>query len=186
MSLKILGGIFRGRNLFTPKTNLTRPSLGALRAAVFNICQASIEDVLFLDLFAGSGAMGLEALSRGAKKAVFIDQSSLAIECIKKNIQALGVERQTEVYQGDIFRVLAKLQETFQIICMDPPYDKAEKLIPESIHLIEEKNLLDEEGILFIEESSRKETNYETKRIILKNQRRFGTSYLSQYKKISA
>ncbi len=184
MSLKILGGTFRGRTLFSPKTTLTRPSLGALRAAVFNICQSFIEDVSFLDLCAGSGAMGLEALSRGAKKAVFIDQSSAAIECIKKNIHALGVVGQTEVYQGDVLRVLGRLKQTFQIISIDPPYDKAEKLISQSVLLIEKEDLLDKGGVLFIEESSRKETNYETERIIRKDQRRFGTSYLSQYEKI--
>jgi len=184
MTLRIAGGSFRGRILQSPKSRTTRPTLGAVRTAVFNICQTRIEDALFLDLFAGSGAMGLEALSRGAKSALFIDRDQEAISCIVKNIESLGVEDKTLVLKGDALSHLRRLNKKFGIIYIDPPYvtnrNQANALIDQCIETIEDRELLEEDGILFIEEPYTKEKLYTLKKLRVKDKRRIGGSELHQ------
>lgn len=85
MTLRVIAGKYKGRSLKTPKATSTRPTQGMLREAVFNICQNEIEGAFFLDLFAGSGAMGFEAISRGAMKATLVEQNRQAQLCIKEN-----------------------------------------------------------------------------------------------------
>ncbi len=91
--MRIIAGIYKNRNIRTPKGGNTRPTSGMLREAVFNICQASIEKAHFLDLFAGSGAMGLEALSRGAKHAVFVDNHREAIQMYQAECSGTGIAK---------------------------------------------------------------------------------------------
>lgn len=126
MSLKIIAGKFKSRILKAPIATSTRPTQGMLREAVFNICQNEVENTRFLDLFAGSGAMGLEAISRGASHATFVEQNRLAASCIKSNIDALQVENQTTLLNIDVTRAittLAKQSRQFDLIYIDPPYD---------------------------------------------------------------
>lgn len=101
--------------------------MGMVREALFNICQQEIEGASFLDLYAGSGAMGLEALSHGASLAVFVDSSRECVLCIQENLKNLGVTAQGQVLQGDVFQkieALAKMGKMFDIIYADPPYEK--------------------------------------------------------------
>ena len=108
--MQIIAGKFKGRVLKSPKGLETRPTSSKLRGALFNRHQTTIIDANVLDLFAGSGAVGLEALSRGAKKAVFIDNNRFAIDALKANIQSLGVNNETQVIQADFFTALSKLK----------------------------------------------------------------------------
>jgi 16S rRNA (guanine966-N2)-methyltransferase len=128
MSLKINGGIFKGICLNSPSGNKTRPTSNMLREAVFNICQHKIQDAAFLDIFAGTGAMGLEALSRGAAHATFIENERNALLCIKKNIERLSVLEKTSIYPQDVLSSLKKLEgKTFDVIYIDPPYGEKEE-----------------------------------------------------------
>jgi 16S rRNA (guanine966-N2)-methyltransferase len=188
VSLRISSGKFRGRVLFAPQNKETRPSLASLRSAVFNICQQSIEGALFLDLFAGSGAMGLEALSRGAQKTYFIERNFAAIQCIKKNIELLEVETQAEILKGEAYSALeeaAKRGLEFDIIYMDPPYSLKDQednpLITKCIEIIEKQNLLREGGVLFIEEASYKKESHAMKKLLLKDRRKMGNCQLFRY-----
>ena len=123
MSLKINGGIFKGISLQTPSGQKTRPTSNMLREAVFNICQHHIQGANFLDIFAGTGAMGLEAISRGACSATFLENDKQAISCIKKNIEKLAVDKQACLLPQDVLISLKKLQgKTFELIYIDPPY----------------------------------------------------------------
>jgi len=158
--MRIIAGKFKNRKLLTPKGLETRPTSEKLREAVFNMLQHVIEDASFLDVFAGSGAMGFEALSRGAGRVVFLDKSRDAVQCITKNIDAFNVKTQTSVVKGDVFRSLEKLEDIFDIIYVDPPYAVAkEQNQPEKIYSskvlikIDEGKLLKEDGTLLIEES---------------------------------
>ncbi len=131
MSLKILGGKFKSRTLISPKTDATRPTLAVRRQAVFNILQNEIEEADFLDLYAGSGSMGLEALSRGAKTATFIETDRKAISCIKENMKLLEVESVCTLISYDVILALKKWIKSgvsFDIIYADPPYAPAAKL----------------------------------------------------------
>ena len=91
MTLRIIGGKFKGRLIKTPKGEKTRPTSAILRKAVFDICQNQITDARFLDLFAGSGAMGLEALSRGASHATFVERDKHSVSCLKENLALLNL-----------------------------------------------------------------------------------------------
>jgi 16S rRNA (guanine966-N2)-methyltransferase len=137
MSLRIIGGRLRNHTLFSPKGQQTRPTSGLVRKAVFDICQADIEDARFLDLFAGSGAMGLEALSRGASHATFVDASRLACQCITKNLHHLFLEKEATVLCGNVLHMIDRLarQQPFTLIYIDPPYD--EGYIPEVLMRID-------------------------------------------------
>lgn len=120
--IRIIGGCFRGRIIHTPRTNVTRPGTERLRKAVFDICRNEIEDANFLDLFAGSGAFGIEALSRGATHSTFVDKNKAAIACIKKNISLLEVEAQTTVFSTTYEYWYKKNTTFFDIAYASPPY----------------------------------------------------------------
>lgn len=123
--MHIFSGTYKSRKILTPKGEKTRPTSGRLREALFNICQEDIEGANFLDLFAGSGAMGLEALSRGAKHVTFVDNSRESIRCIRSNLETLGIERSGDVIYSDVFEAMKKLAKKgsrFDMIYADPPY----------------------------------------------------------------
>lgn len=132
MSLKIAGGKYKGLRLDTPSSHITRPTAEVLRQAVFNICQHRIEGAFFLDLFAGSGAMGIEALSQGASHATFIEKDRNALHCLKKNLQKIE-EDGALVYGSDVLVALKKLPKNyFDLVYIDPPYgDEKEMLFAE-------------------------------------------------------
>lgn len=188
----IIAGQFRGQRLVSPKGEQTRPTSSRLREALFNICQHTIEGAHFLDLFAGSGAMGLEALSRGARSAAFIDSHRDAIQCIEKNIQQLKVQNQCQILRGEVFAMLKILDnqgKKFDIIYADPPY---RTLAPHSshfysgeiIHWIDTHQVLADGGILFIEEDFRSQPKIEELHTLkLKNCRQMGQAALQQYAK---
>ena len=159
MSLRIIGGSFRNRSLKTPKGTQTRPTLAIMRKAVFDILQTAINDARFLDLYAGSGAMGLEALSRGARHATLVDSNSLAFRCIEENVRFLGVEDQCSLISYDCFKALKKLaseKTPFDIAYADPPYVAASRLhlLHEILLFFDTHPLLTQGGTLFLEESA--------------------------------
>ncbi len=176
--MNIVGGEFKGRKLQSPKGDRTRPTSGMLRKAVFDICRNEIEGAAFLDLFAGTGAMGLEALSRGANLAVFIDKDKKAIECIKANIATLKVEDRAKVIMGDVLSAVKRLDTPFTIIYIDPPYDLA-YLIPEILNLIVTKN---KQALIFVEEGTPSSLKIEEFTSLLhKDTRKFGNSLLHKF-----
>lgn len=187
--MRIIAGLYRNHLLHTPKGLQTRPTASRLREALFNICQHYIEEASFLDVFAGSGAIGFEALSRGARSVTFIDNSREAIRCIQKNAEQLKVTSQCQVLYGDAFQLLKSLQQQrrlFDIIYADPPYQTqdptsiiySERLIREVDHLA----LLSPKGTLFVEEAVEAQPLLKDLRSLhLKNSRRMGTSILQQY-----
>lgn len=125
--LRIIAGEARGLRLRTPKGSSTRPTSERVREALFNILGPRVIDALFLDLFAGSGAVGLEALSRGAKEVFFIEDDRRALSCLKANLQATGFNDRAHILAMDIRRGLGELRRrdlVFDMIFVDPPYRK--------------------------------------------------------------
>jgi len=180
----IFAGTYRKKPIETPKGSITRPTTGQVREAVFNICQNDISEARFLDLFAGSGAMGLEALSRGASRATFVENDRNAIQCIQNNIRNFSVETKTRLFPNDVFLVLQRLEkqkETFDVIYADPPFTKDENgtLTQKLIQAIEKGDFLTEMGRFFIE-SSQKEAP-QPSLFFLKDTRRYGCVFLHQY-----
>lgn len=122
--MRIISGLYKNRVLKVPKGDSTRPTSAKLRGSIFDILQNQIEGKSFLDLFAGSGSMGIEALSRGASTALFIEKDRGAAMCIKENLLALEIE--AIVLQMDAWSAVKRLikdSKQFDIIYIDPPYN---------------------------------------------------------------
>lgn len=147
--MRIISGIARGTKLYTLDDKRTRPTLDRVKEPLFSIIQTYLKNSVVLDLFSGSGALALEALSRGASRAVLCDKSHGAINIIKKNIEKTHMDGKTKVYCLDYKKCIATLKEKFDIIFLDPPYEL--NLAVKSVELILQNDILSEEGIIVIE-----------------------------------
>src|SRR3990167_5425693 len=180
MSLRILGGHLRGRPLKTPKGPHTRPTTGLLRQALFNICQDFIQNARVLDLFAGSGAIGFEALSRGAAFAPFIEKEKQASLCIRENALILQVEPSVQILSTDAQLALSRLLSSYELIYIDPPYDTE---IAPILDLIIAQKLLAPRGLLFLEERYQPKAPLPSHPALdLIQSRRYGIAYLHQFR----
>lgn len=159
--IRITGGEHRSRLLETPNTNLTKPTMDKVRAAVFNALGDSVKHAKVLDLFAGSGSYGFEAISRGADSATFVDSSFEAIKCIKKNAASLKAEN-VEIVNGDVLSFLAQNPQEFSIIFVDPPYKlEVYEEVVDKAHLAENGIMvLESERELNIDESKFKSVRF--------------------------
>jgi 16S rRNA (guanine966-N2)-methyltransferase len=149
--LRITGGRFRGRQIKNPTSDSTRPTQSRMRQAWMNSLQTVIGDARVLELFSGSGALGLECLSWGAASVVFVDQAPRAIQCLRENIKTLDVEGECEVLSGSIDRVKDEIlpRGPYDLVLADPPYHEgwerklleewpwAELLKPEGLFCLE-------------------------------------------------
>lgn len=123
-AVRITSGTLRGRTLLTPGDALTHPMGAREKLALFNMINEHLPGSSVLDVFAGSGALGIEALSRGAKAVLFIDNDRRACEVIKQNLAGLGLsDSASRVLKGNVFEILDSLPEKFELIIADPPYD---------------------------------------------------------------
>ena len=121
-TLRVAGGSARGVPLTAPRGLRLRPTTGQVREAIFNILGASIAEAKVLDLYAGTGSLGIEALSRGAVSAVFVDREGSAASAILKNLSRAGLATRGRVLRGRLPGACASLKQSFNIVLMDPPY----------------------------------------------------------------
>lgn len=155
--MRVIAGSAKGHKLKAPKGLETRPTTDKIKESLFNIISPDLYDCSFLDLFSGTGAIGIEALSRGAKKAVFIDKSSVCKKIIEENLLHTKLNHLGAVYQCSVsagLDLLKEKKEAFDIIFMDPPY--AQDIIGETIMKIADYGLLNDSGYIIIEHSSEK------------------------------
>jgi len=158
--MRIISGTARGMNLKSPKGTKIRPTSQKVKAAFFNIIYDRIYGADFLDLFSGSGSMGLEALSRGARRCVFVDKDRESIRLIHENTRLIRMQEQAVVRQGDVCSVLAGLAEngeSFDIVYLDPPYLYKHSVILEIFSLLQRSGLLADTGVIGVERPSRDE-----------------------------
>lgn len=173
--MRIISGTARGTKLYTLEGLATRPTLDRVKESIFNIIQNDIEGSIVLDLFAGSGAIGLEFLSRGAKKTVMCDSAKPAIEIIKKNIEKTHMKEKVELYNLDFETCIKKVKnQKFDIIYLDPPYDT--DYIVKSIKKIIELNIIKEESKIIIEtdDEQRILKEIETMDVEITDKRKYG------------
>lgn len=151
--MRIIAGEFRSRTLVAPDTDKTRPTTDRARESLFNVLVhlMDIDGISVLDLFAGSGAIGIEAVSRGAGRATFIEQGRKALQALRSNIAAMKLEEKTTVIQSNVYRSLVTLSGPFDLIIADPPYDddRARAELSESV-----RSLLAPEGLFVLEHRS--------------------------------
>ena len=149
--MRIIGGEARGRTLVAPKGQNTRPTQDYVRESLFNILRPRIEDAAVLDLFAGTGALALESVSRGARLAVMVDSSREALTCIRKNVEAVRCG-ECRVIAADYREALSRLagqKEVFDLIFLDPPYRMENT--GEICESIRDRGLLAEDGLIVVE-----------------------------------
>ena len=146
--MRVITGTAGGTNLKAPNGLSTRPTGDKVKQALFNIIQYDIAgDVL--DLFAGSGQLGIEALSRGAKSAVFVDEGRVAIAVVRENLRRTHLEQKAQVLQMDYLSYLRRCKKRFRLIFLDPPY--AENYLENALKCISEIDILEESGIIITE-----------------------------------
>jgi 16S rRNA (guanine966-N2)-methyltransferase len=148
--MRIIGGQFRGRKLFAPKGLQIRPTADRVREAIFNILGDRVRGARVADLFAGTGAMGLEALSRGAARAVFVDAHPAALASIRRNLETMGLAEPL-VLRADLSRGLGPLEANgpFDLIFMDPPY--ARDVLPLVLSRLKQSGLAAAGGVAVLE-----------------------------------
>jgi 16S rRNA (guanine966-N2)-methyltransferase len=121
---RIVAGRFRGRRLYTPPGLVVRPTADRVKESLYNVLQSEVSGARVLDLYAGAGNLGLEALSRGAKRVVLVERAPAALGALERNLEALGARGEVEVVRGDALRYLARDDlEPFDLVLADPPYD---------------------------------------------------------------
>jgi 16S rRNA (guanine966-N2)-methyltransferase len=151
--MRVIAGSAKRLQLKTVEGMETRPTTDRIKETLFNMISAYIADSNFLDLFSGSGAIGIEALSRGAASVVFVEQSKKAMECIKDNLRYTKLADKAEVYETDVLNALKRLEgkKTFDYIFMDPPYNQLhEKRV---LEYLSNSTLLSDDGIIIVEAS---------------------------------
>jgi len=146
--VRIIGGQWRGRKLTIPEKAEVRPTPDRVRETLFNWLAPVIHGAKCLDLFAGSGALGFEALSRGASQVVMVDQAQEVISCLKENLLVLKVMN-AEIYRAKIPREWPPLATVFDIVFLDPPY--RENLLLPACFALEEKSLLADPAYIYLE-----------------------------------
>lgn len=154
--MRIISGKARGTKLNTLEGVETRPTLDRVKESLFNILQDKIYDSKVLDLFAGSGALGIESLSRGAKEVILCDKSFKAVQIIRENVIKTHFQEQTKIINNDYKKTLDMLKnEKFDIIFLDPPYESQFDI--QSLKIIIDNNMLSDEGIIILETDNEKE-----------------------------
>ncbi len=156
--MRIVTGKFKGMEIASPSKNLElRPTTDRVREAIFDVIRFKITDAVFLDLFAGSGAMGIEAISEGAKFSFFVERNSLAIKTIYSNIKRFKIANQTSVIKQDVLRFLQAykspgvLRDNYDIVFLDPPYTS--KLATQTMMLLSDFPAFNKEAIIIAEHS---------------------------------
>jgi 16S rRNA (guanine966-N2)-methyltransferase len=178
--MRIIGGEARGRTLHFPSGSKERPTSDFLREALFNLL-GSMQDKTFLDLFAGSGSVGLEAASRGAQGVFYVEKNKHLIEVIKKNIQTCCLDNNCRIIAGDIefgLRDLFRKKYEFDIIFADPPYNR--DLVEATLKSLSKYQVLRKDGIIVIQHSIKEKFNKpEGDNIYQTDQRKYGDNALT-------
>jgi 16S rRNA (guanine966-N2)-methyltransferase len=179
--LRISGGSLRGKKLAGPEGLEFRPTTGRVKEFIFFLHSQEIENSRFLDLFSGSGSLGLEALSRGAREGYFVEKSPRSIHLLKKNIDACGFSERAHILAGDVFSVLDRLGkhgEVFPVIFADPPF--RESLHSRIVDAVSRNKVLKSNGVLILEHESHDVDPSQTDLVLLR-QKKFGHCLISIY-----
>ncbi len=180
--MRIIAGEAKNRKIKTKKGFDTRPTLESMKEALFSIIAPYIEGSCFLDLFSGSGSISLEALSRGAKKAIMIEKDTEALKCIIENINALGYSEKCRAYKNDVLRaieILGRKNEKFDIIFMDPPYK--DEICKKVLNAIDKAKILKDGGLIICEHHLYEKLEDEIANFRKSDEREYNKKFLTFY-----
>ena len=179
--MRVIAGKARGTQLKTPEGMLTRPTADRVKEALFSIIQFDLPGAEVLDLFGGTGQLGIEAISRGAKRAVFVDMQEKACRLIRENLKKAHMEEQASVIQGDYLAYLERCQEQFDLIFLDPPY--AEVFLETALKRITEIDILRSGGIIVTERPLGKVLPWEFAGFTRSRDYKYGKTLLAIYRR---
>ena len=179
--MRVITGSARGVRLKTPEGLDTRPTTERVKEALFSAIQFEIEGRRVLDLFAGSGQLGIEALSRGAERAVFVDAGKNAAALVKENLRRAKLADKAQVIQTDFLSYLSRCREKFGLIFLDPPY--AENFLENALEKIVEFDILSSGGIIVAERPEGKELPQEFEGYTRSRDYRYGITLITLYRK---
>ncbi|HCD41574.1 MAG TPA: 16S rRNA (guanine(966)-N(2))-methyltransferase RsmD [Bacillota bacterium] len=182
ISLRVIGGSAKGHRLVGAGSGRTRPIPDNVKKSLFDILSPDIPDSRCLDLFAGTGAIGIEALSRGARRVTFVECSRKMVNVIRTNLDITGLSSSAKVIQGDVRRLVPALYrqgEVFNIVFVDPPYGHG--LVPETMEIISTYTLLDSDGIVIARHESRQELPDEFDELKATRREKYGDTIISFY-----
>lgn len=180
MNIRVIGGIYGGRKLDAPNTTRTHPMSERVRNALFNSIGDTIVDAKVLDAFAGSGAVGFEALSRGASHVTFVERDKVAQNVLKNNIEILGVESTTDIIRAPVSSWLETYNgDGFDLIFADPPYHD-----PQFSTITRLFKLLKKNGLMVLSHPGRGEEPTKLGVVVVDN-RRYGNAFLTFYRRES-
>ena len=179
--MRVITGKARGIQLKTPDGMQTRPTTDRVKEALFSIIQFELPGAKVLDLFGGTGQLGIEALSRGANSAVFVDASDKACSLIRENLKRTKLEQQGKVIRSDYLEYLKRTKDIFNIIFLDPPY--AEVFLENALNLITQIDILQTNGIIVTERPLGKELPWEFEGFQRSRDYKYGNTLLTVYRK---
>lgn len=181
--MRIIAGLAKGRKLLSPEGMDTRPTLDRVKESIFNIIQTRIEGSKVLDVFAGTGSLGLEAVSRGAEECYLIDKGQTTFKLLRQNVENLRFNDKCKCFNMDSYTALKEFAYrglVFDLIFIDPPYFK--NMIPPAIDMISEKGLLDRNGLIVCKIDSKEELYKGNIDIKLIDYRVYGNTTVCFYK----
>ena len=177
--MRISGGIAKGRQLRVPK-RLSRPTSSVVKQAIFSILENSVADwSRVLDLYAGSGALGIEALSRGAEWSDFVDQEGRCCAVIKENLKKAGFLERAHVYCSRVTRALTFLQGKYSIVFLDPPY--SDTALNKILGQLADSPILDTQSVVVVAHSIHFPLSPQYDKLCLVKERRYGDTHVSLY-----
>lgn len=177
--MRIIAGAFKGRKLNPPSDKSVRPTPDRVKEALFSILGSHVIDAVVLDLFAGSGSLGLEALSRGARRCYFGDNARDSIRLIHENVSHCKAESASRILYGDYRNVLGQISEKVDIVFLDPPYGK--NLWKEVLKLLGDMKLMNDDGLAVLEHPKEIELPQEMQGFRKIKEAKYGTVVLSIY-----
>ncbi len=177
--MRVITGEARGRRLVTLEGDDVRPTTDRVKEGMFNIIQFDLENAKVLDLFAGSGQLGIEAISRGAKSCTFVDSSSRSIDVVKQNLKSVGFEKRASVFCGDSKMYISLSRDKFDIALLDPPYNK--KIIDDVLPSVAEK--MNDYGVIICESELREELPQSAGGFSIYREYKYGKIKLTVYRK---
>jgi 16S rRNA (guanine966-N2)-methyltransferase len=183
MPMRVVAGQAKGRRLKTPKTAGTRPIIDRVKTALFDILSVRVEDAHFLDLFAGTGSVGIEALSRGAPRATFIEMNAAVLKVIRENLHITGLAERAETLHADAFKFLqARATTPYDIIYVAPPQYKG--MAARALALLDGSSLVPDTGLVIIQIHPKERAEIAAiplTRLALTDERRYGSTLLMFY-----
>ncbi len=179
--MRVIAGKAKGVVLKTPEGMQTRPTADRVKEALFSILQFDLPGTKILDLFGGTGQLGIEAISRGAKSAVFVDAGDAPCKLIKENLRRAKMEGEGRVIRSDYLQFLSQCREKFDIIFLDPPY--AEVFLENSIKKISEIDILQSGGIIVAERPVEKPLDIQIAGFSRSKDYKYGKTLLTLYRK---